>query len=117
LLTSAVVAPVYACRTLGMSLPRFLVNIVLRGAIVGSAFAALCRGALMVFPARSWWWFGADVAMVLVAYLPIAWWLLVPAADRTRILDKGKSLIRTRMRSQNASSQAGTTGQAREQSP
>lgn len=85
LLCSAVLIPWRASRVTQTRAARFL-GVLGLGLAATGAFAAWCLLVRSVVPGGSWLFFGLQVAASLVGYVPIAFWLLVPRADRVRVL-------------------------------
>ena len=88
LLVGTFIVPWHACRRLGMSWWRYVVRqggIELLACSVTLALFLAIRGLL---PAASWGWFALQVASAAAGYSVIAWFVLVPAEDRSRVLTR-----------------------------
>ncbi len=86
--------------TLGFTFQRtriswksFVWQICARAVLVFLVFAGLCLLIQRKLPGETWGWFFLQVALVITGYLPVAFWLLVPANDRQRIFARIKRLF------------------------
>jgi len=86
LISRAFIVPWYACRKIGLSFGRFLLETAGPACLAGAAFGGICYAIRVGFPSVSWRQFAMQVALALVCYVPIAWILLVPQADRRLVM-------------------------------
>ena len=85
LCTSTFIMPIVAFHKVGASLSRFARDVGAPVVLAGGLFVALCMGIRHLFAATSWILFFSQVGLALLGYVPIAWFILVPPADRQRI--------------------------------
>lgn len=93
-LVSAVLLPWRANRAVKTRAMRFL-GVLGLGLVAGGGFAGWCFLMRSVIPGGSWAMFWVQVALALLGYMPMAFSLLVPPADRNRFLRLLK-VVRTR---------------------
>jgi hypothetical protein len=86
MLVRMVLVPRQALRAVRVRRGPFL-DVVLRGALSALLFATACVLVHCVIADESWITFGLQVATCLLAYLPIAVFVLVPQRDRRRVLE------------------------------
>jgi len=79
------VLPWYACRKAGVGWPGFCARIGGPAILSGALFAATCLAVRATIRPDSWPMFGISIVLALVCYAPIAFLILVPSADRTRV--------------------------------
>jgi len=88
LLVGTLVAPWYACAKTGASWRKYVLEIGGMELLVGSLFLGWCLLIRWQWSAESWAAFFGQVALATAGYGVLAFWLLVPAADRRRICDR-----------------------------
>ena len=88
LLVGTFPAPWFACNKIGASWRKYLARIGRSGLLAGSLFLGLCLLVQRLGPADSWGMFFGQVALATAGYAVLATWLLVPAADRQRVLSR-----------------------------
>lgn len=88
LLVGTFPAPWFACAKIGANWRSYLVQIGGMGLLAGGLMVGLCLIVRQFVPAGSWPMFVCGVALATLGYAVIAYWLLVPPADRRRILSK-----------------------------
>lgn len=81
-------APWFACAKIGANWQSYLVRIGGLGLLAGGLMVALCLIVRQFVPADSWPMFLCGVALATLGYAVIAYWLLVPPADRRRVWNK-----------------------------
>jgi O-antigen/teichoic acid export membrane protein len=86
LVSRAFIVPWYACRKIGLSFGRFLLETAGPACLAAAAFAGVCYVIRIGFPTVSWRQFVVQVALALACYALIAWILLVPQVDRRRVM-------------------------------
>jgi O-antigen/teichoic acid export membrane protein len=79
------IQPWYACRKARIAWRSFLISVVGSGILGGVLFVIPCFAIRHMFQTDSWGIFWLQVALSLVAYFPIALWVLLPAEDRRRL--------------------------------
>jgi O-antigen/teichoic acid export membrane protein len=77
--------PWFACRKAGVPWGRFCVRIVAAGLAAAALLAAAAGVLRALWPVVSWGVFFGQVALTLAAYVPVGLWVLLPAADRSRL--------------------------------
>jgi O-antigen/teichoic acid export membrane protein len=85
LVVSCVALPWYGARKSGIDWFRYCTKIGGSGLLAAGLFAGWCWIVRESFPTDSWTVFATQVAISLAGYLPIAYWILLPAADRKRL--------------------------------
>ncbi|WP_182870594.1 lipopolysaccharide biosynthesis protein [Rhodopirellula sp. JC639] len=84
--------PWYACRKAKINLWTYTIQIGGRVLVSAGLFGCWCYLAQQILPCNSWTTFFGSVALALIGYVPIALWLLVPEADRSRVQSKIRAL-------------------------
>jgi len=88
LAVGGMVRPIVACRMIRMSVPRFAMKTYAVWALAGTCFAAECFLVRLYGPAGSWGALGSKVAILAVLFLPIGWYVLLPADMRDKLRRK-----------------------------
>jgi len=88
ILVSAFSVPWYACLKGGMSFRYFVLRVGGRGLFCAAVVWALYGLVRSLLPGDSWGMFWVQVVLAAAGYVPIGFWLLVPKADRLRVLRK-----------------------------
>jgi O-antigen/teichoic acid export membrane protein len=82
------VRPWYLSHRIGLSFARYLYRIGGAMLLAGGMFSGWCWLVRRFLPTTTWGGFVAAVGVSLAGYIPIAWWALLPKADRKRMLAK-----------------------------
>jgi O-antigen/teichoic acid export membrane protein len=84
-----------ACRAAGISWGKMFKNIFWKLSFTGALFAVICFAVQHFFPGGSWAMFALQVAVSLILYLFVAFPVLVPAADRAKVISfaRGKTCV------------------------
>ncbi len=85
LLTRTFALPWYACRQARINWGKFLLGIGGAEIVTGSMFIAWCLLVQNVLSGDSWVGFWVQVGVAMLGYVPMAFWILLPADDRKRI--------------------------------
>jgi O-antigen/teichoic acid export membrane protein len=85
LVVSCVALSWYGARKAGIDWFRYCTRIGGSGLLAAGLFAGWCWLVRESSPTESWPVFAAQVAISLAGYLPIAYWILLPAGDRKRL--------------------------------
>jgi len=83
----------FTFRKTGIPWKSFAWNICGRAAMVFLIFTGLSVLIQQALPCQSWYWFFLQIILVIIGYLPAAFWILVPESDRRRIFSKGKEIV------------------------
>ncbi len=78
----------FTCRKMGIQWQSFGWEIGSRAALVFLLFAGLCLFVRWRIPGTSWFLFFGQIILVMIGYLPIALFLLLPAHDRNRLFQR-----------------------------
>lgn len=81
-------SPWFACKKLGASWPRYLLQIGGMGVLTGALFYGVCLLVQRIGPADTWIMFFAQVGLATAIYGILAMALLVPKEDRQRVWRK-----------------------------
>ena len=84
LLVGTFAHPWYACRKTGMDGKQFII-VAATASLVGIVFAGVCILVRSLFATDSWATFAIQVSAALLGYVPIAFWVLLPTTDRSRL--------------------------------
>jgi O-antigen/teichoic acid export membrane protein len=87
-LIQTIIVPHYACQKAGLNWFHILFGIGGRGLIAGLLFALICFCVQRFFIPNSWVPFLLQVGLTTLAYIPIVWFLIVPANDRNCVKNK-----------------------------
>ncbi|MBP7526979.1 MAG: polysaccharide biosynthesis C-terminal domain-containing protein [Syntrophorhabdaceae bacterium] len=82
LISNLIVIPWYTCRTIGLSLPRFFGEGLLRPCIPALFFGAILYAARRIVPVDSWTGLIATLAVCLALYAVCAWYLCLSKNER-----------------------------------
>jgi O-antigen/teichoic acid export membrane protein len=88
LLVSTFIIPWYACQKVGLLWSTFAIRIGGTAVISGCLFALACLGLRAMIRIDSWAGFAGTLGLALFCYVPICFFILVPAEDRKRVLRK-----------------------------
>ncbi|MBW2741466.1 MAG: oligosaccharide flippase family protein [Deltaproteobacteria bacterium] len=92
LMVGTFIQPCYACKKAKIAWRSFLVNVVRPGLLGGFLFAIPCLAIRHMLLTDSWGIFLLQVVSALVAYCPVALWVLLPTEDRRRFVVRFRAL-------------------------
>ncbi|MHC4985803.1 MAG: lipopolysaccharide biosynthesis protein [Planctomycetota bacterium] len=81
-----VIHPWYACRKGHLAVERFWERVIVPGLTVAALFVAWSLVVRMVIPASGWGGLTLQIALALIGYVPMCYFLLLFGIDRRRIL-------------------------------
>ena len=79
----------YLCRRLGLPVRGFLQAVMARWAVAAVLYSAACVAALRFWPSATLTGFAAKVGVLVVAYVPIGYWVLLEAGERAYLRSRG----------------------------
>jgi peptidoglycan biosynthesis protein MviN/MurJ (putative lipid II flippase) len=84
-----------ACWAAGISWAKMVKNIFWKLSFTGALFAMVCFAVQHYLSGDSWSMFALQIAVSLILYLFVAFPVLVPAADRAKVISfvKGKTCV------------------------